>query len=80
MIFIFLVAPIEHKNRTLSKKEFKQFKIVSRILAIVYFLIICTISLLFNAYMMNAVVLTLVMLSVSLVLALAIVLYERSEP
>lgn len=79
LILIFIFAPIEHKNRTFEGDEYKKFRLLSRIIALLYFSIIYTISLFFNEYMMVALVLSLVMLSVSFVLTLALVFYERSE-
>ncbi len=79
LILIFLLAPIEHKNRTFEGDEYIKFRFISRIIALSYFSIIYTISIFFIEYMMIATVLALVMLSVSFVLILALILYERSE-
>ena len=79
LILIFLLAPIEHKNRTFEGDEYIKFRFISRIIALSYFSIIYTISIFFIEYMMIATVMALVMLSVSFVLILALILYERSE-
>jgi accessory gene regulator B len=78
LIFIFVFAPIEHKNRTFEGDEYKQFRLASRIIALIYCVIICSISLFFSQLIMVASVLSLVMLSVSFVLALGLFLNERS--
>lgn len=78
IVFIYIFAPIEHKNRTFVGNEYKQFRLMSRIIALVYVLIIYSISLFFAQLIMVASMLSLVMLSVSFVLALGLVFNERS--
>lgn len=78
IVFIYIFAPIEHKNRTFVGNEYKQFRLMSRIIALGYGLIIYSISLFFVQHLMVASVLSLVMLSVSFVLALGLVFNERS--
>jgi accessory gene regulator B len=79
LIFIFIFAPIEHKNRSFEGNEYKKFRLVSRIIALMYGFMIYSISIFFNQFIKVAIVLSLVMISVSFVLALALVLNERSE-
>lgn len=79
LIFIFIFAPIEHKNRIFIGNEYKKFRLISRLVALVYFIVICIIAMFFDRYMFAALIISLVMLSVSFVLAIALVLYERSE-
>jgi len=79
LVFIYIYAPIEHKNRTFQGDEYRKFRLVSRIIALVYTILIFSVSMFSNRLMIVAQILSLVMLSVSFVLLLALVLYERSE-
>lgn len=79
LIFIFALAPIEHKNRTFEGSEYRQFRLVARIIAVLYVLITYVICIFIYQLIMVASVLALVMLNVSFVLALGLIYNERSE-
>jgi len=78
-VFIYAIAPVEHKNRPFEGDEYRKFRMAARIIALVYVLIVYSISIFVYQLIMAAIVLSLVMLSVSIGLALGIVFNERSE-
>lgn len=71
VLIVFVLAPIEHENRRFQGNEYKQFRLISRIIAVVELLIIIFISLFLPSYSKLAYVMSMAMLNVSFVLAFA---------
>ncbi|HBR02726.1 MAG TPA: hypothetical protein DD738_08950 [Ruminiclostridium sp.] len=70
-LFIFKYAPIEHKNRPILDNEFASFHRISRITAVVEFIIVMIISLFFPGLIKFALIIATAMLCVVFIMAFA---------
>lgn len=77
LLFILKFAPIEHKNRPFVGNEYKNFRMMSRIIAAVEASFIFTISLFFSQYAKSALIVALAMLCVVFILALAKIIERK---
>ena len=70
-IIIFLLAPIEHKNKPFIGDEYSKFRFMSRIIAAFEFIAICIIAVFYPEAIKAAVLISLAMLSVTFILIVA---------
>jgi hypothetical protein len=79
LAFILANAPIEHKNRPFVKDEYKNFRLLSRIIALSESGVIAVISVFFGKLSKAAVIISLAMFGVTFLLALAKIINRRGE-
>ncbi|MGI6084818.1 MAG: accessory gene regulator ArgB-like protein [Acetivibrionales bacterium] len=77
LLTVFLMAPIEHKNKPFIEDEYVKFKKMSRIIAALQFLLIIVFNILFPDAAKVAVLVSLAMLGVNFILILARVVDKR---